>query len=112
MLCSAYEFPQDLADKARGEQQYKDIDRAIDYKGEVGALIKQLETYYDRVLSKPEARPDDGKDTDITDSSEEDDAQQPKLSSGIEDFLNQMGERFESDQGRRDLSGDDDVDDE
>jgi hypothetical protein len=26
--------------------------------------------------------------------------------------LNQMGERFESDQGRRDLSGDDDVDDE
>ncbi len=112
VLCSAYEFPQDLADKARGEQQYKDIDRAIDYKGEVGALIKQLETYYDRVLSKPEDRPDDGKDTDITDSSEEDDAQQPKLSSGIEDFLNQMGERFESDQGRRDLSGDDDVDDE
>ena len=32
VLCSAYEFPQDLADKARGEQQYKDIDRAIHYK--------------------------------------------------------------------------------
>jgi hypothetical protein len=112
VLCSAYEFPQDLADKARGEQQYKDIDRAIDYKGEVGALIKQLETYYDRVLSKPEDHPDDGKAEPLSDSVGNDDAQQPRLSSDIEDFLNQMGERFESDQGRKDLLSDDDVEDE
>jgi len=112
VLCSVYGFPQDLADRARGEQQYKDIDRAIDYKGEVGALIKQLETYYDRVLSKPDDQPNGDNSASLSESLEKDDGEQPRLSSDIEDFLNQMGERFENDQGRRDLSGEDDIEDE
>ena len=49
-----------------------------------------METYYDRVLSRPEDRPETSEDdpdyetvADVT------------LPPGVEDFLNQMGERFE-----------------
>ena len=90
VLCSVYGFPIDLADKSRGDQQYKDIDGAIDYKGEFGTLIKQLETYYDRVLSRPEDRPGTSEDDPDYETVED-----VTLPPGVEDFLNQMGERFE-----------------
>ena len=112
VLCSVYGFPKDLADRARGEQQYKDIDKAINYEGEVGALIKQLETYYDRVLSRPEDRSDSDNSESSSELSGENGDSEPKLSSDIKDFLNQMGERFENDQGRRGLSEEKDLEDE
>ena len=92
VLCSVYGFPSDLADKSRGDQQYKDINGAIDYKGEFGTLIKQLETYYDRVLSRPEDRP-----SNLEDELDSETLEEIKLPPGVEDFLNQMGERFEGD---------------
>ena len=89
VLCAVYGFPADLAEKSKGDQQYKDIERAIDYGGEVGTLIKQLETYFDRVLSRSEG------EEDSENSSEED--VEINLSSDVQDFLNEMGERFEDD---------------
>ena len=89
VLCAVYGFPADLAEKSKGDQQYKDIERAIDYGGEVGTLIKQLETYFDRVLSRSEG------EEDSENSSEED--IEINLSSDVQDFLNEMGERFEDD---------------
>ena len=89
VLCAVYGFPADLAEKSKGDQQYKDIERAIDYGGEVGTLIKQLETYFDRVLSRSEGQ------EDSENLSEED--VEINLSSDVQDFLNEMGERFEDD---------------
>jgi hypothetical protein len=89
VLCAVYNFPSDLAEKSKGDQQYKDIEKAIDYGGEVGTLIKQLETYFDRVLTRTEGEEDpektQGDDANIS------------LSADIQDFLNEMGERFEDD---------------
>ncbi len=101
VLCSVYGFPPELADMAQGEQQYKEIDKAIDYGGEVGTLIKQLETYYDRVLSKPEdGKPDSAlPGSQSSSSSESADSEDINLSPDVEDFLNQMGERFENNVG-------------
>ena len=99
VLCSVYGFPMELADKAQGDQQYKDIDNAIDYDSEVGTLIKQLETYYDRVLSRPienpkgDSAPESGQESALSDASENGDISLPR---DVEDFLNQMGERFEN----------------
>ncbi|MEC7884344.1 MAG: hypothetical protein VYD55_02355, partial [Chloroflexota bacterium] len=67
----------------------KDIERAIDYGGEVGTLIKQLETYFDRVLSGSKSEED-------SESVRKDDVE-INLSSDVQDFLNEMGERFEDD---------------
>ena len=91
VLCAVYGFPPDLAEKSKGDQQYKDIERAIDYGGEVGTLIKQLETYFDRVLSGSEGKEDSENDSD--------DDVEITLSSDVQDFLNEMGERFEDDEG-------------
>ena len=101
VLCSVYGFPSELADMAQGEQQYKEIDKAIDYGGEVGTLIKQLETYYDRVLSKSEdGKPDSSlPGSPSSSSSESADSEDINLSPDVEDFLNQMGERFENNVG-------------
>ena len=97
VICSAYSFPMELADKSQGEQQYKDINNAIDYKGEVGSLIKQLETYYDRVL----ARPTDGSsESGEIDQSVGEVSGDITLSRDVEAFLNQMGERFENSPNR------------
>ena len=103
VLCSVYGFPIDLADKSRGDQQYKDIDGAIDYKGEFGTLIKQLETYYDRVLSRPEDRPETSEDDPDFETIED-----VTLPPGVEDFLNQMGERFEGNAAGEDAEDKDD----
>ena len=89
VLCAVYDFPSDLAEKSRGDQQYKEIEKAIDYGGEVGTLIKQLETYFDRVLT----RSDGGEDSDESNP----DDPQINLSADVQDFLNEMGERFEDD---------------
>tara|TARA_Y100000996_G_scaffold415317_1_gene409343 strand:- start:76 stop:990 length:915 start_codon:yes stop_codon:yes gene_type:complete len=88
VLCSIYGFPMDLADKTQGNDQYKGITDSIDYGGEMGNLIKQLEMYYDRVLAKSEDRLASNEKDSHTDFSED-----------VQDFLNQMGERFENNEG-------------
>ena len=100
VLSSVYGFPSELADMAQGEQQYKEIDKAIDYGGEVGTLIKQLETYYDRVLSRSEDKSEPtSSDSSPSSSSNPNDGEDINLSPDVEDFLNQMGERFENNAG-------------
>ena len=100
VLRSVYGFPSELADMAQGEQQYKEIDKAIDYGGEVGTLIKQLETYYDRVLSRSEDKSEPtSSDSSSSSSSNPNDGEDINLSPDVEDFLNQMGERFENNAG-------------
>ena len=93
VLCSVYGFPMDIADKKEGEQQYRDIDGAVDLQSDVGSLIKQLETYYDKVLSRPSDH-GSGADRDQGQRGVETE-QRINLSRNIEDFLDQMGERFE-----------------
>ena len=100
VLCSVYGFPSELADMAQGEQQYEEIDKAIDYGGEVGTLIKQLETYYDRVLSRPEDKPDSALPGSSSASSPKStEGEDINFSPDVENFLNQMGERFENNAG-------------
>ena len=100
VLSSVYGFPSELADMAQGEQQYKEIDKAIDYGGEVGTLIKQLETYYARVLSRSEDKSEPtSSDSSSSSSSNPNDGEDINLSPDVEDFLNQMGERFENNAG-------------
>ena len=84
VLCSIYGFPMDLADKKQGVEQYQGINDSIDSGGEMGNLIKQLEMYYDRVLSKSEDRLSSSDETKQTDFSED-----------VQQFLDQMGERLE-----------------
>ena len=78
VLCSIHSFPSSLADPARGQQQYKDISRAVEKDAEVKVLIEQLETYYDRVLTS--AQPDES----------------VSFAPEVENFLREMGERLES----------------
>ena len=88
VLCAVYGFPTELADKKQGDEQYQSINDSIDHGGEMGNLIKQLEMYYDRVLSKSEEGSGLKDSYPVTDLSED-----------IQAFLNQMGERFENNEG-------------
>ena len=85
VLCAVYGFPNSLADSTRGEQQYLDISRAVENNSEVKALIRQLETYYDRVLAGQEQE------------------QEVSFSPDVEKFLREVGERLDGSQ-----NGDDD----
>ena len=77
VLCAVYGFPKSLADPARGQQQYVDINKAVEDNEEVRSMIGQLETYYDRVLAAEE--PDE----------------EAKFSSDVERFLSEMSERLD-----------------
>ena len=80
VLCSMYGFPQSLADPTRGEQQYGEINRAVQNNSEVRSLIQQLETYYDRTHAAP---PEPEEEEPIS------------LSPGVAQFLHEVGERLE-----------------
>ena len=79
VLSALYGFPKSLADPARGVQQYRDINRAVESNAEVKGLIRQLETYYDRVLAA--SRPED-----------------VSFSPDMEKFLKEMSERLDGGQ--------------
>lgn len=96
VLCAMYGLPQSLADHRRGEQQYLDISRAVENNSEVSLLIKQLETYYDRVLAGSEQAQEDG----------EGEGQSPSLAPGIEDFLRQVGQGLGGDSDSSDQAPD------
>ena len=88
VLCAVYGFPDSLADPKRGQQQYLDIGQAVENNGEVRSLIRQLETYYDRVLavSKPEE--------DVS------------FSPDVESFLKEMGQRLDGGEDQADDTDD------
>ena len=50
VLCAVFGFPSSFTDRTRGEQQYKELGRAVENNSDVKNLITQLESYYDRVL--------------------------------------------------------------
>ncbi|MCH8206048.1 MAG: PAC2 family protein [Chloroflexi bacterium] len=81
VLSAVYGFPSSFVDHTRGEQQYKDLSRAVENNPEVKKLITQLERYYDRVLVGPQTEED-----------------QPSLSPDVEKFLREMGDRLEQTQ--------------
>lgn len=84
VLSAVYGFPAALADRSRGEQQYKDISRAVESNSEVQTLIAQLEKYYDRVLAGSQP------------------AEDVAFSPDVEKFLSEMGERLDREQEGRD----------
>ena len=71
-------------DNRRGKQQYLDIGRAVENNSDVRTLIKQLETYYDRVLAG--ATP----------------AEQESLAPDVERFLRDVTDRLDGDKEGRD----------
>ena len=79
VLCAMYDLPRSLADPARGQQQYREINSSVQNNSAVSDLIKQLEAYYDRVLA----------------GSDEPDEQQEHFAPDVERFLREMGERLE-----------------
>ena len=86
VLCSMYGFPQKLGDPSRGEQQYQDINRAVQNNSEVRSLIEQLETYYDRTLVNPDNNLEN--DDEFTNNT--------LLAPNIEDFLREVGGRLDT----------------
>ena len=100
-LCAMYDLPQSLADPARGERQYGEINRAVQNNPEVQSLIRQLETYYDRSYAEAEAQEEE---------------ETLALSPEVSQFLYEVGERLdgpedEEDSGEDDDRDDDDIDD-
>lgn len=87
VLCAMYDLPSSLADMTRGKQQYHDIDKAVADNSEVSGLIKQLEAYYDRVLS---AAKEPGSQEDAFE-----DEKQAQFAPDVERFLTEMGERLD-----------------
>jgi hypothetical protein len=82
VLCAVYDFPQRLADPTRGQQQYQDINRAVENNPEVKALIQQLEAYYDRTLVVPQPEAEE----------------QITFAPDVENFLREIGERLEDEE--------------
>jgi predicted ATP-grasp superfamily ATP-dependent carboligase len=80
VLCAMYGFPVALADTARGDLQYEEIDQAVKNNPDISRFITQLEAEYDRVRSGSEA---------------DESAQLMPLSPDVEDFLREMGQRLD-----------------
>jgi flagellar biosynthesis chaperone FliJ len=60
VLCALYGFPDSYADATRGEQQYREISRAVEKNPEVSQLIRQLEYEYDRAQPREEPEGESG----------------------------------------------------
>ena len=79
VLGSIYAFPHSLAETGRGDQQYQEITRAVEENPSVKQLVKQLEAEYDRGQI----------------NSDHNTILDPTLPPEVENFLNEMGQRFE-----------------
>jgi hypothetical protein len=88
ILCAAYGFPETLADKTRGQQQYRDINRAVENNDEVKNLIGQLEAYYDRMLAPSRTQTDQPREEE----------EPINLAPDVEQFLREMGQRLNEDE--------------
>ena len=91
ILCAIYDLPRSLADPARGQQQYREINKAVENNSEVSDLITQLEAYYDKVLAGPD----------------EHNGQPEHFAPDVERFLLEMGERLERSEDDEDSDDDD-----
>ena len=102
ILCAMYGLPRSLSDPTRGQQQYRDISKAVENNSEVSGLISQLEAYYDRVL----AESGESEDSEESETPEESTSQ---FAPDVERFLSEMGQRLDGDE---DEDGEDPADDE
>ena len=76
-LCAIYGFPNSLAESKRGEQQYLQINVAVESNPEAEKHVRELESHYDRELMEAMS-------------------EEPlKMSPSLESFLHEMGERLE-----------------
>ena len=80
-LCSIYQLPSHLADRERGERQYRELSAAVERNQEVKTVLKQLEDQYDARKHRPEEKPP------------------PPLSSEVENFLRELNERPNEERG-------------
>lgn len=77
VLSLLYDLPVDEADVRKAEQQQLEIDQAVEKDHELKPVVEQLERYYD-------SRADRAVEDKL-----------PRLSSEVEQFLQDIGERFE-----------------
>jgi hypothetical protein len=86
VLSSVYEdIPADLAPVRRGQRQYRELSAAVERNSELKGLIQQMEAYYDAQVDAEETKPQEP-NLDVS------------LSPEIESFLNEMGQRFDTEQ--------------
>ena len=88
VLSSVYDsIPADLAPVRRGQRQYRELNSTLDRNSELKTLIQQMEAYYDAQLDSEES----------SSSSTKEPATTTQLSPEIEQFLNELGGKFDSD---------------
>ena len=80
VLSTMYQLPPHLADRERGERQYRELTSAVERNQEVKSVLQQLETQYDARHSPEENPP-------------------APLSPEVERFLRELNERTDEDQG-------------
>jgi len=83
VLSSLYGFSDSFYDLEKGKKQYSDLDEAIEKNSQINSLVKQLEIYYDNILS-----------TNHTNKEH--------FSEDIEIFLKEMGNRLSGPEDFRD----------
>ena len=88
VLSSVYSnIPADLAPVRRGQRQYRELNSTLERNTELKTLIQQMEAYYDAQLDSEDAPSPSTKEQTPT----------TKLSPAIEEFLNELGGRLDSD---------------
>ena len=78
VLASIYDLPEDLFPRERAERQYRELDKAAERNPELGPLIRRMESWYDAQVA----------------GEEEGSESETKLSPEVEDFLQEMDQRF------------------
>ena len=78
VLCSLYDFPEELSTSRRGQRQYERVSAEMDRNAGVKALVERLEADYDaRMESSPEEEPP------------------TPLSPAVEEFLRDLGDQID-----------------
>ena len=78
VLSSVYDLPPELPPTKKGQQQYKELDQAVERNPELKALIQRMESQYDAQEVEEE----------------EETSPHPSFSPEVERFLEEMDERF------------------
>ena len=86
-LSAIYGLPDELADSTQGKRQYLEIGQAAEDNAEVNALITQLESYYDRTHTGQAPEGETAAEA------------QANLPPEVEEFLTQLGSRFDESEG-------------
>ena len=83
VLCAMYDLPASLGDTARGEAQYRQIDKLVANNPQIAEVIKRLEAEYDGLQAIRET------------VEEEERPPTPELAPEVEKFLLEMGGKLE-----------------